>query len=639
MNKDILEDKIKDYIDMEVFKLKDINELINNIPIMICVLNKGKFVYINSYFKSILKYSKYELNKIRFMELVHKDYMDIIENYQKCTGKYSNIKIINKKGQELCLYLYMNKLKIENKEFTLVLAFNAKDFYLQRGKSQTVKTEYCENMFDNKGMELEKIKQKFETEIKKKSDQLINVNKNLILTNNYLTNILKNISEAVIIIDELGNCNSLNNILDKICNNCEDKIEKHFSKLVIEEKNYYINKLLKNKKSFHNVEIIIPNELRDIRCIISGSPIEQEENISKAVIIIRDIKEIRDLVNRFNGYQARFDFEDIITKNKKMLEAIQSAKNIALGEGNVLIYGESGTGKEMFAQAIHNYSNRSEGPFIAVNCGALPRELVGSELFGYAGGAFTGAKKEGNPGKFELASGGTIFLDEIGDMPIEQQVALLRVIQERTVTRIGGSRIIPVNARIICATNKDLFQEVRKGNFREDLYYRLNVMSIRILPLRERREDILELIKYFLRKQKYSEYDSFEKINKDVIDCLVRYDWHGNVRELENIVERILNIIDRENICIEHLPENIYNEVLNNEIIKDNNRKIGFLDESISIHEFVKYKKTKQEEEEINSIIKLIRKHNGNISKIAKDMKISRSTLYRKMKKYKINNI
>ncbi|WMJ79399.1 sigma 54-interacting transcriptional regulator [Clostridium sp. MB40-C1] len=639
MNKDILEDKIKDYIDMEVFKLKDINELINNIPIMTCVLNKGKFVYINSYFKSILKYSKYELNKIKFMELVHKDYMDIIENYQKCTGKYINIKVINKKGQEVYLYLYMNKLKIENKELTLVLAFNAKDFYLQREKLQTVKTEYCENTFDNKEVELEKIKQKFETEIKKKSEQLINVNKNLILTNNYLTNILKNISEAVIIIDELGNCNSLNNILDKTGNNCEDKIEKHFSKLVIEEKNYYINKLLKNKKSFHNVEIIIPNELRDIRCIISGSPIEQEENISKAVIIIRDIKEIRELVNRFNGYQARFDFEDIITKNNNMLEAIQSAKNIALGEGNVLIYGESGTGKEMFAQAIHNYSNRSEGPFIAVNCGALPRELVGSELFGYAGGAFTGAKKEGNPGKFELASGGTIFLDEIGDMPIEQQVALLRVIQERTVTRIGGSRIIPVNARIICATNKDLFQEVRKGNFREDLYYRLNVMSIRILPLRERREDILELIKYFFRKQKYSEYDSFQKINKDVIDCLVRYDWHGNVRELENIVERILNIIDRENICIEHLPENIYNEVLNNEIIKDNNKKIVFLDESISIHEFVKYKKTKKEEEEINRIIKLIRKHNGNISKIAKDMKISRSTLYRKMKKYKINNI
>ena len=215
------------------------------------------------------------------------------------------------------------------------------------------------------------------------------------------------------------------------------------------------------------------------------------------------MENIHLLVNRFSGARANYTFKDIVTNSPSMEEAIHLAKMAAVSMSNVLLEGESGTGKEVFAQAIHSESQRRNGPFVAVNCGAIPRELIGSELFGYTEGAFTGARKGGKLGKFELATGGTLFLDEIGDMPLEQQVSLLRVLQEKNITRIGDSRIIPVDVRVICATNKNLWQEVEAGNFRADLYYRLNVINITIPPSGSGRK-ILFLFDYFLSKIRWA---------------------------------------------------------------------------------------------------------------------------------------
>ena len=223
------------------------------------------------------------------------------------------------------------------------------------------------------------------------------------------------------------------------------------------------------------------------------------------------------------------------------MKIIDYAKKIADSKSTVLITGESGTGKEVFAQAIHNYGIRKDEPFIAVNCGAIPRTLIESELFGYEDGAFTGAKKGGNVGKFEIADGGTIFLDEIGEMPIDMQIKLLRVIEEGVITRIGSSIEIPIDVRIIAATNKNLKDEVERGNFRKDLYYRLNVLPIYLPPLRERREDIPEFINYYMEKTSKKLNKQSVNISEEYMKYLIDYDWPGNVRELENVIELMIN--------------------------------------------------------------------------------------------------
>ncbi|HBP63239.1 MAG TPA: sigma-54-dependent Fis family transcriptional regulator, partial [Desulfosporosinus sp.] len=234
-----------------------------------------------------------------------------------------------------------------------------------------------------------------------------------------------------------------------------------------------------------DVEIVHNQGGAGIHCICSARPFYKKEGpIAGVVYTLREIHKVRSLVNRMVGATARFYCEDIIGESEVVRNALKLIFVAADSRSNVLLTGESGTGKELFAQAIHNHSARSDGPFVAVNCAAMPRELIQSELFGYNEGAFTGAKRGGNPGKFELADEGTIFLDEIGDMPIELQVNLLRVLQERKITRVGGQKDIPINIRIIAATNKDLLKAVEEGRFRQDLYYRLNVLRIHIPPLR-----------------------------------------------------------------------------------------------------------------------------------------------------------
>ena len=271
-------------------------------------------------------------------------------------------------------------------------------------------------------------------------------------------------------------------------------------------------------------------------------PIIGRNGRAEAIILVfKDVKRVRKHANEIMGRKAIYTFEKIVGQSRAIAEAVAFAKKVADSRSTILITGESGTGKEIFAQAIQNASSRRDEAFVVLNCGAIPSTLIESELFGYAEGAFTGARRGGQPGKFEIADGGTLFLDEIGEMPLELQVRLLRVIEEGTITRVGDSREIPVDVRIIAASNKDLKEEVARGLFRMDLFYRLNVLPIHLPALRERREDIPLLVDFYMGKLSRKLNKKPVAIGPDYLEALVAQDWPGNIRELENMLELIIN--------------------------------------------------------------------------------------------------
>ena len=274
----------------------------------------------------------------------------------------------------------------------------------------------------------------------------------------------------------------------------------------------------------------------------------------------RQLKINFDAARKALGRTATFKFENIVCHNKVLRTIVARAKKVANSPSTILLTGESGTGKEVFAQAIHNSSDREGGPFIPINCGAIPKELIQSELFGYEAGAFTGADRKGRMGKFEIANGGTLFLDEIGDMPLKMQVNLLRVIADRSIARVGGSKQIPVDVRLIAATNQNLLDEIEKGNFREDLYYRLNVVPFRLPPLRERPEDVIPIAEYHLSRISRRFGKRINRIHPDAKEALTAYAWPGNIREVRNAIEQAVNMTPGDTILRKHLPEYIQNQ-------------------------------------------------------------------------------
>jgi len=306
-------------------------------------------------------------------------------------------------------------------------------------------------------------------------------------------------------------------------------------------------------------------------------------------------------------------FDTIVGHCEVIKTAIKLAKRAASTKLNILLTGDTGTGKEVFARAIHNESEYHKGPFIAINCGAIPETLIESELFGYEDGAFTGAKKGGHMGKFEMANGGTIFLDEIGEMPQHIQVKLLRFIQERELIRVGGHKTITVNVRIIAATNRNLQDEAKKGMFRQDLFYRLNGLNIHIPPLVKRKEDIIPLANHLLDKSGFRCH-----IAPAAINILINYSWPGNVRELENIIERAANLCDDGVIKPHNLPDELKQKtrIIVSDVYGNANRLREM--ESVCIYSTLK-------------------KYNGNCTLTAKELGISRTTLYRKLKHYNIS--
>ncbi|MDQ0272687.1 sigma-54 interaction domain-containing protein [Cytobacillus purgationiresistens] len=312
--------------------------------------------------------------------------------------------------------------------------------------------------------------------------------------------------------------------------------------------------------------------------------------------------------------KSSYTFDQLIGKSQAFAEVKARAQKVAENDSNVLLLGESGTGKELFAHAIHHASRRSMGVFVKVNCAAIPSELIESELFGYEEGSFTGAKKGGKAGKFEAADGGTIFLDEIGELPIHMQVKLLRVLQEKEVERVGSSSSIAVDVRIVAATNRNLEEMVEKGEFRLDLYYRLKVMEILVPSLKDRQQDIEFLVDHFIKKYQHIMMKRIKGMDERAMRLLLKYNWPGNIRELENIIERAMNIVDpNQLITKDQLPNNIRGHV-----------------KTVSVRSLAEV----MEETERQTILASLETENGNKTEAAKQLGISRTTLYEKMNKY-----
>lgn len=340
-----------------------------------------------------------------------------------------------------------------------------------------------------------------------------------------------------------------------------------------------------------------------------GFGFNNEDQMQKSNELMAEMKKYQD---------AKYNFVDIIGESREINRAKEIAKIATKSNSNVLILGETGTGKEVFAQSIHNASLRSNKPFIAINCAAIPENLMESSFFGYVGGAFTGAKKGGAPGVFEQANGGTLFLDEISEMQLDLQSKILRVIQERKVRRIGNQEEVDLDIRIISASNKDLDKMVKEGLFRQDLYYRLNVLDIPLPPLRYIREDIPLMIHHAIKKMNRIFGKFVEGMDEDSLNILVGYSWPGNVRELMNCIEKAFNIIGNDPIIkTEHLPHHIRQ---NFDIIDINNNG---LEEMLQEHEK-------------DIIKKALLKNNSSKSKTAEYLKISTTTLWRKMQKLNI---
>jgi PAS domain S-box-containing protein len=369
------------------------------------------------------------------------------------------------------------------------------------------------------------------------------------------------------------------------------------------------------------------------KALVTSTPVYDEDgNITMVVTNVRDITELDKLkeelekkeilaqkyYSEIEDIRARLvDTEDIVAEDKEMLQVIFLAKRIASVDTTVLLLGETGVGKEELAKYIHKNSLRNKKQFIKINCGAIPESLIESELFGYEKGSFTGANKEGKQGIFELADGGTLFLDEVGELPLNIQVKLLRVLQESEVMRIGGIKPVRINVRILAATHRNLEEMIKNNTFREDLYYRLNVVPLVIPPLRERRKDIIPLVKYFLLglNQKYSLNKYF---NGEALDAIYNYDWHGNVRELKNIVERVVILSNGEAITKGDLPQKI----------REYETSCGFRKED-------RIMELRQAVAEVEmKLIDSAYKKYGNVRDAAKALGIDAATFVRKRKKY-----
>ncbi len=431
--------------------------------------------------------------------------------------------------------------------------------------------------------------------------------KELAIKNKYMSALLEAGTKGIVTIDPKGRIVQTNQKarcifeLDKNC------IGKPFSSLT--KTNFNFEQVLHKGKRFLAREI---STNKGNGFLTLDPVIMKNGEIVGAILTITEKKEMMQLAMEMTGAKAHFTFDAIVGTSPKLLEALEIAKIAAKNTASLLIYGETGTGKELFAQAIHNAGDRSDRPFVALNCGAIPSELLESELFGYEEGAFTGAQKGGRPGKLELADTGTLFLDEIGDMPFNMQVKLLRALQTGEIRRVGGIRTIPIDIRIISATNKDLKKEIEKECFRPDLFYRITTLSILIPPLRERRDDIPLLVDYFFKR--FGSLDTRKCLAPNIYNLIVNYSWPGNVRQLESAIERAIHLADGKTIKAEHFG------------IEKNNAD-GTAIRNLTLDEMEK-----------NIISESLQKHRGNMSSCAKSLGISRPTLYRKLEKYRISH-
>lgn len=444
-----------------------------------------------------------------------------------------------------------------------------------------------------------------------------------------LYNIIECSYDGIYITDGQANTIFLNSAYEKITG--MKKEEMLWNNMIEIEKNGYISKsatlmVLKTRKS-----ITIEQKFKTgKKVLVSSNPIfDEEANIVMVVTNVRDVTDLYELKEQLDKkenlaqkYYSQVEamrrqllnFSDIVAEDENMLKILAMCKKVANVDTTVLLLGETGVGKEEISKYIHKNSSRSNKGFIKVNCGAIPENLIESELFGYEKGAFTGASKEGKIGLFELADSGTIFLDEVGELPLDMQVKLLRVLQEGEIKRVGSIKTTKVNVRVIAATNRNLEDMVSKKTFREDLYYRLNVVPITIIPLRERKNDIEPLIVHFLNKFN-KKYNFNKSITEGAMQQLKKYKWPGNVRELKNIIERVIIMSSDNKIIRSDLP------------IKDNNSQFNIDDRNCTLKEAI-------ENLEVRLMKNAFEKH-GNVRAAANELGIDPSTFVRKRIKYK----
>lgn len=446
-----------------------------------------------------------------------------------------------------------------------------------------------------------------------------------------LSNILGQINEGISAIDKNGVVIFWNKFM-------EDRYNIPASKFVGRKMSDYLEdtiseRVLRTREVMKDIYYLKKNEIndRDLYGFVQANPVFYndefmgvvctEVDMTDATKLSHDLEITQDKIKYLENEVrslSKSEFDQILGKSYPLENAKKVAKQVAKTNSSIMLNGESGTGKEVFARAIHKYSERT-GTFIPVNCSAIPQELFESEFFGYSPGAFTGATKTGKSGIFELANGGTVFLDEIGDLPLNMQAKLLRVLQEKEVMRVGGRDIIKLNVRIICASNKDLKQMVKDDKFREDLFYRLNVVEIKLPPLRERSADVGILIYHFLEDQCRENNKPFMKISKEAFKILEKYRWKGNIRELKNTIENMVVLAQGYELGIDDIPEYIIEAVKKPESTiypMDLNKAIEIL--------------------EINKIKEALDEAKGNKTKAAKILNIPRSTLYYKIEQYKI---
>ncbi|MGB9803779.1 sigma-54 interaction domain-containing protein [Desulfofundulus sp.] len=405
------------------------------------------------------------------------------------------------------------------------------------------------------------------------------------------------LGEGLILFDNRGEPVYQNEIANEL------NLKKHF------REGTDINKLLQNRKE---TELLLNNSLA-----VRFRPFYYGGDYLGAAVFTR--REKREVKNGSLESRKQAGLPKVICKNHKLVKAISIAQQVALTDSTILLRGESGTGKEMFARIIHENSPRKKGPFIAINCAAIPENLLESELFGYEEGSFTGARRGGKPGKIELAHRGTLFLDEIGDMPPALQAKLLRVLQEKKIERVGGTRPVPIDVRIIAATHRNLEEMIATGQFREDLFYRLSVIPIYIPPLRERTEDIELLLYYYLKKYCILRNKDFKTFTWDALQLLKSYPWPGNIRELENTVEYIVTVDDKEEIGVDSLPLPIRRFYPPQSLSEKKNSPAG-----------------KVSREELAELLARFGYSTEGKKELARYLDISLATLYRWLKKYKL---
>ncbi|MGV8080611.1 MAG: sigma-54-dependent Fis family transcriptional regulator [Syntrophales bacterium] len=442
------------------------------------------------------------------------------------------------------------------------------------------------------------------------------------VTRQYLRAAIEAMTTGIVILDDRDRINHMNRAAETFLGiHAESASGRAIGGVV---SNSAVLSALAERKFIRDCEMTLQETRPANRCLVTVTPIiDYPSKKTGSILILKELKEIQTLMKKVVGLDAHYTFDGIWGESTGLLKTIELAKRVSRSFSNVIITGESGTGKEMLAQSIHNLGPLRQGPFLGVNCTAVPADLIESELFGYETGTFTGALKSGKPGRFELARGGTLLLDEVNGMSLAMQAKLLRVLEEKRFQRLGGKNFIPLKARVIAATNKNLKDEVKKGNFRSDLFFRLNVIEIRLPPLRERPGDVTLLVERFIGEISTRLEKRVMGISRDALDYLEKQPWPGNVRELKNWVERAVTLTDKSILTVEDFRQE---EGAGNA-------------ETASAPPSGKERApaVRLKEVELEAIKAVLDECRGNISQAALKLGISRATLHRKLNRHALS--